>query len=106
MNIEKESVGDGELHNGHTVVGTVRTKLSSLGFTAVKGVLFRCPGSTEPTPNTNPVWVGGPGVTADSSATGGFPLLPGDACFMPIERLDLIYVVSSADGQDIAWLGL
>lgn len=106
MNIEKESVDANSLNHGHTAVGTTRVKLTDKQFRAVKGVLFRCPGSTDPVPNTAPIWVGGPAVTADSADTGGIPVLPGDSAFFPIERLDQLYVISTVADQDIAWMGL
>jgi hypothetical protein len=106
MFIEKESVDASNMHHGHTAVGTTRVKLTDLAFSTTKGVLFRCPGSTDPVPNTAPIWIGGPAVTADSSQTGGIPILPGDSAFMPLERLDSLYVVSSVANQDIAWMGI
>lgn len=106
MFIDKETVGAGSLRNGHTVVGATPTKLTDLTSTVVKGILLRCPGSVDPVSNTAPVWIGGPSVTADSSETGGIPILPGDSMMVPLERLDSLYVVSTAINQDIAWLGI
>lgn len=104
MHIEKESVQ--ELTTGHQAVGTTRVKLAEQGFTAYKGVLMRCPGTSDPVSNTAPVWIGGKNVAANSGASGGIPLLPGDALFVPIDKLDSIWCISSADGQDIAWMGI
>lgn len=104
VTVAKESIAASSLNNGHTVVGTARVQLTALDFKAYKGVLMRAPGSTDPTPNTAPIWVGGPGVTADSGNAGGIPILPGDAIFIPIERPDKLYVISTAVDQDIAWL--
>lgn len=104
MNIEKESVSPNSLNGGHTTVGTSREQLTNLNFKAYKGVLMRAPGSTDPVPNTAPIWIGGAGVTADSTKSGGIPVLPGDAIFIPIERPDSLYVISTAANQDIAWL--
>lgn len=105
MKIEQESVNG--LNHGHTVVGTTRVKLTSVaGFKALKGVLMRAPGSTDPTPNIAPIWVGGPGVAADSTDKGGIPILPGDALFIPVEQLDSLWVISTSNAQDIAWLSI
>lgn len=104
MEITKETVQ--ELKTGHTVVGTSRIKLTELDFSLFKGVLLRCPGSSDPTPNTDPIWVGGASVAADSGATGGIPVLPGDAMFIPIDRPTRLYVISTAVSQDIAWMGI
>lgn len=106
MFIDKETVDAGSLRNGHTAVGTTRAKLSELTTPLVKGILLRCPGSVDPNSNTAPVWIGGPSVTADATATGGIPILPGDSAFFPLERLDLLYVISTTANQDIAWMGI
>lgn len=103
MQIDKETVN--ELTNGHTTVGTTKAKLVDLELNAYKGILLRCPGSADPGGgNSDPVWVGGAGVTADSAATGGMPILPGSSMFVPLERANLLYVISTAADQDIAWM--
>lgn len=104
VDVAKESVG--EVYNGHKTVGTTAVKLTDLSFPMLKGVLLRCPGGSDPVGNSVPVWVGGRGVTADSAATGGVPILPGNSIFIPIERANLLWVVSSSADQDVAWLGI
>lgn len=104
MEITKEAVR--ELQHGHATAGTIRSRLTELDFTVYKGVLVRCPGGSDPTPNTDPIWIGGAGVTADSGATGGIPILPGDAIFIPIDKPNFLWVVSTAADQDIAWMGI
>jgi hypothetical protein len=107
MEITKETVND--LWNGHTVVGTTRVKVVNLalGTKALKGILLVTPGSNAPTPNTNPIWIGGGGVTADSAlGTGGLWLMPGDRLFIPIADLSKLYAVSTAVDQDLAWMGM
>lgn len=106
MFIDKETVDANSLRNGHTSVGTTPQKLSDLDTKVVKGILLRCPGSVDPVSNTAPVWIGGPAVTADSTATGGIPILPGSSMMVPLERLDSLWVVSTVNNQDIAWLGI
>lgn len=105
MEVVKEAVR--EFVHGHQTAGTTRTRLTDLGFTVNKGVLLRCPGTNDPVPNDDPVWVGGAGVTADSTqGTGGVPIMPGDAMFIPVEQPMLLWVVTNNSDQDIAWLGV
>lgn len=105
MEITKESV-PGLLH-GHQAAGTSRIRLTDLDIPVHKGVLMRCPGSEDAGGgNTAPVWVGGNGVTADSAATGGIPILPGDSLFVPIERPMSLFIISTDADQDVAWIGL
>lgn len=102
--IAKETARD--LFHGHTSVGTTRVKLSNLNFPLLKGVLLRAPGGDDPSGNTDPIWVGGSAVTADSNPTGGIPIVPGASIFIPVESVDLLWIVSTASSQDIAWLGV
>lgn len=105
--VVKESV-TGLVH-GHKSVGTSVVPLYDfpLTFPANKGVLLRCPGAGDATPNTVEVWVGGPGVTGDSAeGSGGIPIAPGEALFIPIEEPALLYVVAGAASQDIAWMAI
>jgi len=105
--ITRESVDD--LRHGHAVVGISRVKIVSPIFVgtqqALKGILLVTPGSNAPTPNTNPIWIGGGGVTADSAPeTGGMWLLPGDSLFVPMADVSKLYAVSTAADQDLAWM--
>lgn len=106
MEITKETAND--LRHGHTVVGTSRAKVVSLALgtqRALKGILLVTPGSNAPTPNTDPIWIGGGGVTADSTPeTGGMWLLPGDSLFVPLADVSKLYAVSTAAVQDLAWM--
>ena len=105
MEITKETAHD--LWHGHTVVGTSRVKVVglTLGAQALKGILLVTPGSLAPTPNTDPIWIGGIGVTADSAPeTGGMWLLPGDSLFIPMAEVSKLYAVSTAVSQDLAWM--
>lgn len=105
MDVTKESVR--EFFNGHTPVGSERAKLTDYTGQLQKGVLLRCPSSADPGGgNTDPVWVGNTGVTADSGPSGGIPILPGDAIFIPIEQASLLWVISTGEDQDIAWMGI
>jgi hypothetical protein len=104
MDITK--VSSRELSHGHVTVGITRTQLSVFNFPLLKGVLLRAPGGDDPVANSDPVWVGGAGVTANSAATGGLPLVPGASIFIPVEDPSLLWVVSTATSQDIAWIGI
>ncbi len=92
----------------HETVGTYVTKLNNnTGFVPVKGILLRAPGSFDPKPNTDCVWVGGAAVTPDSAqATGGMPIAPGESLHIPSDLIGGdIYLVSTGNNQDIAWMG-
>jgi len=102
----RETVDPQNLRWGHTVVGATAVQLTALGFIFSKGLLLRAPGSDDGTPNTNFIWVGGAGVTADSDvATGGIPIPPGDSINLPVNDPSKIYVISDAASQEIAWMG-
>ncbi len=103
----RDTVATKELHWGHTVVGVTAVRLTSLGFEFSKGLLLRAPGADDPTPNTNFIWVGGSGVTADSdTGTGGIPIPPGDSINLPVNDPTEVYVISDAAAQEIAWMGV
>lgn len=105
--IVKESVA--VLKHGHGVAGTTRTQLAvaKLAFPTNKGILVRCPGALDAATNTDEVWIGGPNVTADEDeTTGGTPIAPGEALFLPLEDPSLLFIVSTAADQDISWLSL
>jgi hypothetical protein len=103
----RETVGMKNLRWGHKTVGTTAVQLTTLGFEFSKGLLIRAPGSNDPTSNTNCIWIGGKGVTADSDAeTGGMPLPPGDSINLPVNSPTDVYVISDAASQDVAWMGV
>jgi hypothetical protein len=103
VQIDKETVSD--LYHGVTVVGTQRTFLTDKAPKAYKGVLLRCPGSTDDGGgNSVSVYVGGRGVTADKNASGGIPITPGTAMFVPIEDASRLFVIATANNQHIAWM--
>lgn len=104
MEITKETVE--QVAHGHTVVGTSPVQLSTLQLRPLKGVLLRCPGESDPSGNSAPIWVGNSTkVSADSDpGTGGMPILPGSSMFIPIDDVRKLYVVSTGVDQDIAWM--
>jgi hypothetical protein len=105
-NVYKEAV-DAEVQNRNVVVGVAAAKLNPFGFSFMKGILLRTPGTSDPTPNTAPIWLGNAKVTANMEIeTGGFPLVPGSSIFIPAEFLKELYAISTQADQNLAWLGV
>jgi hypothetical protein len=102
----KETSPSTRLANGHTAVGTTPVPVSEVSQKFVRGLLLRAPGPNDPTPNTDVIWVGKKSVTADTTATGGMPLLPGSVLELPVEDPSQVYAVSGSDNQDLAWMGI
>lgn len=93
----------------HVTVGTSVVKLNNnTDFTPWKGILLRAPGAFDPNPNIACIWIGGAAVTADSAqATGGMPIAPGESLHIPSDLIEGdIYLISTENDQDIAWLGI
>jgi len=95
-----------DLKHGHTIVGTIAVPVSLYSMPLVRGLMLRAPGPNDLNPNTDVIYVGLKSVTADASATGGMPLLPGSAIELPVDDPSLIYVISNSPSQDLAWLGV
>jgi hypothetical protein len=104
MEISKESTR--EFLHGWQTVGVDAVQITPLQLTPYKGILLTCPGTAyDEVGNAKPVWVGGPRVTADNNAgTGGIPIVPGASMFIPIDKPDLLWVVSTQADQKIAWM--
>jgi hypothetical protein len=99
----KETVDTGKLAYGHSIAGQVVQRLCDYSSTAYKGILIRCPGSADPVPNSAPVWVGSsPEVAPDS----GFPIPPGSHLIVPVDDASTLYIISTADGMDVAWMAV
>ena len=95
------------LDYGHCPVGHTPHRLASESSPCRKGVLIRAPSSLDPTPNTVCVWVGDSRVLASSNEDrGGMPVAPGEALFIPIDDLYCLWVVSTDDGQEVAWMAM
>lgn len=108
IEIAKETSSPAELKHGHTVVSVIRVKLCEANR-ADRGILLKCPGSNDNTPdlegNTYPVYVGSARVTADRArGTGGIPIMPGESLHIPADNPALIYVISPSGDQDVAWI--
>lgn len=103
VDVTKESTGSPFSH-GHTVVGTTALRVSTITPSRPldKGVLLRAPSA-----NSVDIYIGIGSVTADTNATsGGFPLAPGEAVFIPIDDHTKLFVRASASAQDLAWLAI
>jgi len=104
VEITKETVR--EMLHGWTTVGTSPVPITPLQLIPYKGILLFAPGTAYPGGgNSAPIWVGGPRVTADQNeGTGGTPIVPGSSLFVPLDKPDIIYVVSNAVTQKLSWM--
>lgn len=100
MNLDKESAPANTLQHGHAIVGLEPAPLVRHSVSNLKGILVRCPGNSDPIPNTSPIWIGGSGLTVQN----GMPVLPGESMFVPIDDARLLYAVSMEAAQDLAWM--
>lgn len=106
VEVTKDSSGIKDLGNGHLLVTQAAAPITNKSG-LYRGILLRCPGSKDPTPNTRPVWIGRKGVTANSGDTGGMPVVPGSSLFVPIDDPTQLYAVTDTMvDQDLAWLGV
>jgi hypothetical protein len=105
VEVTKETSPGNDLKWGHVVVGATAAPLA-LSCSTKRGVIVRAPGSSEEFPNQHAIWVGGAGVTANNSATGGIPILPGTSMTFPVDDPSFLYVISDAEGQDLAWMAI
>jgi hypothetical protein len=86
---------------GRVTVGLTAVPLSIPITTDQTGRLCRGCLVKAASTNTQPIFVGGPTV----SSIDGFPVEPGAALVLPIDRPDRIFVISTDDGQTSAWIG-
>jgi hypothetical protein len=106
MEIYGEVADSKSLCHGCTTF-SVTAKPVCLSFPVAKGLLVRTPGPADPGGgNTACIWIGGPRVTADTSATGGMCLPPGSALVLPCSDPSLIYAISTTGGQILSWMGV
>ncbi len=109
VEIGKETAKTNKLYHGHTKAGLTAVPLC-LDFGTHKGILVRAAGplelSDEDAGNEAAVWIGGAGVTADLSETGGIPLMPGRSIVIPVDDPSGLFIISSAVDQDVAWMGV
>jgi hypothetical protein len=88
--------------HGQQNVGTEMVRIIEVNFTFLKYLLLRTPGANDPVPNTNMIWIGGPGVTPND----GMPIAPGETLKLPLENGKRLYAVSTAADQKLAWIGM
>lgn len=101
VDIVKESV-TGPIFHGHVDVGTAAVQLTSIAPPAKKGVIVRADAA-----NTVDIYIGNAFVTANNTAaSGGIPIAPGEALFIPVDNPSLLYARASAVSQDLAWLAV
>ncbi|KKN11712.1 hypothetical protein LCGC14_1023840 [marine sediment metagenome] len=90
------------LDHGHIVVGVAAAQLSSRVLNFKEGITLYSNVS-----NSNNIWIGKEGVTADNNAvTGGFILTPGSSVDIPVKDLVNIFAISDAATQDLMWIGV
>jgi hypothetical protein len=94
------------MKHGWQTAGTERIQITPLDLYLYKGILVTCPGTLYPGEgNDAPVWIGGHRVTADDNpGTGGVPITPGSSMFIPIEKPNELWVISTEEDQKIAWM--
>jgi hypothetical protein len=97
-------IGDDSLNNfdhGRTSsIGTSAAPLTSVSSHAPRGVQIKAAIG-----NTGTVYVGNSDVTANAAdATDGFPLVGGEALFVPVNDPSKVYVIGSASGQTVFYL--
>ena len=90
------------LDHGHIVVGVAAAQLLARVLNFKQGVTLY-----SNVDNTNNIWIGKQGVTADNNATtGGFILTPGSSVDIPIKDLINVFAISDAATQDLMWVGV
>jgi hypothetical protein len=100
MEVVSEVSKSTELRHGNTVVGTIPVPVG-LAFQCARGVMIRADDA-----NTAAVYVGGRNVKADSSESGGMPIYPAASLFLPVDDPSQCFVVSIAENQRVAWMGV
>lgn len=81
-------------------IGTSAVQISSTSVVASSGITIR-----SALANSATIYIGPSGVTANTAAaTDGIPLNPGESISMPLNNLNLLYVIATATGQEIFWM--
>lgn len=101
MEVTQETSPANNLAHGCKTVGTAAVSLCNR-FKTNRGVLVRADDG-----NSAKVWIGGRAVTPNTDeGTGGLPLPAGQAIVIPIDDPSQLYVVSTSNGQHVAWMGV
>jgi len=96
-----ETVPSADCQHGHASVGVAAAVVEENAHDFDHGIVFYASSD-----NTDTIWIGKTGVTADSNVlTGGFPLVPGSGIVLPISEMANLYAISGTASQDLAWLG-
>ena len=77
-----------------TISSTVTTRVTTFAAEWVKGIQLKALSG-----NAAAVYIGG----SDVAATG-FPLLPGEGLFLPLDAVDEIYGLAATNGDKISWI--
>ena len=85
-----------------TVTANTATAISTKVTGLKHGVLIRCPGTADPGPNTQPVWIGDEKVTSSV----GFTMLPGTSMSIDIDNLTELFATSNVSAQVVEWIGV
>jgi len=87
---------------GGSTVGAAAAQLSATSVPCTGGVQIRAADA-----NSGQVFVGTTaGVTADQTATGGYPLDAGESVFVPINDLAKVWLIATAAGQGYNFLAI
>lgn len=86
----------GPIQNGQTTIGTTAAALSSSTAPFNQNVMIKAAST-----NTGAVYVGASGVTTST----GFPLAAGQSVTVGAVSPSVCYVIGSASGQAVAWIG-
>ena len=87
-------------HGRNSDVDAAAEQVTSTSIACKFGVTVKAARS-----NTGVIYVGNSDVTADSAdATDGFELYPGDAVFLPVNNVNLVYVRASVANQAVYWI--
>lgn len=98
--MSKETVLD--FRHGQTLVGASAVQIANYPATLVQGVVLRAAGASDPTPNTDTIWVG----KATVGTGNGMPISPGETMSIPVEDMSQLYAISTSANQSLAWWGM
>lgn len=83
-------------------ISTSAVQMTASSITAIQGVQVKAADT-----NSDKIYVGPSGVTADSSdSTDGYPLAPGDAILVPVNNANVIYLIAGSGTQKAFFLVL
>jgi methylaspartate ammonia-lyase len=93
----RQAAPTSEMRAGYIQVDQAAVAMTSLSFKFTQGVNIKAHAG-----NTGFVYVGDAAV----SSTNGFQLDNGEEVFLAIDDPSKIYVIGSADNQDVSWIGV